>query len=167
HARKSPAAAPAPTSARPAAAAGVDHPAGGRAPAARLRVEVDVHSEPAITARADLAAEDRGQQADADRAEEDREPDREEDDDDPGVDVDRPVALAVALGARLELGAVPLEHHDDVIDRARNAAGIIAGAEGGHHRVLDDELGVQVSQRAFKAIANLDAHLAVFKRDEE
>ena len=78
-----------------------------------------------------------------------------------------PAGLLVALGARLELGPIALEHHDDVVDGARNAAGKIAGAEGRHHRVLDDQPGMQVGQRAFQPIADLDAHFSVVARNEK
>ena len=73
----------------------------------------------------------------------------------------------IALAARLQFGGVAFQHHDDVVDGAADAAGKIAGAEGRHHGVLDDQLGVQVGQRAFEPVADLDAHLAVVLGDQQ
>jgi len=67
----------------------------------------------------------------------------------------------VALAARLQLLRIAFQHHDHVVDGLADAGGKIAGTEGRHHIVFDDQLGVQVGQRAFQPVADLDAHLAV------
>src|SRR5262249_61111871 len=53
------------------------------------------------------------------------------------------------------------EHADDVVDAAGDAAGNVIGAKARDDRVLYDELGDGVGQRALEAVADLDAHLAV------
>ena len=77
------------------------------------------------------------------------------------------IGAGIALAARFQLGGIALQHHDHVVDGAADAARKIAGAEGRHHGVLDDQLGVEVGQRAFEAVADLDAHLAVGFDDEQ
>src|SRR5262249_33029436 len=63
--------------------------------------------------------------------------------------------------ALLPFLSVPREYADDVINAARDAAWNIIGAKARDDRVLDDELGDSVSERALKAVAHLNAHLAL------
>ena len=69
--------------------------------------------------------------------------------------------------SRLELRAIALEHHDDVLDGTADAAGKVAGAKGRHHRVFDDQPRMQVGERAFETVADLDPHLSIALRDEQ
>src|SRR5262249_23500013 len=63
--------------------------------------------------------------------------------------------------ALLPFLGVTAEHADDVVDAAADAAGDIVGAKARDDRVLDDELGDGVGERALEAVAHLDAHLAL------
>ena len=75
----------------------------------------------------------------------------------------RPAPAACAARCLQFLG-VAGQHPDDVVDAARDAAGEIVGPEARHDRVLDDAARDRVGQRAFEAIADLDAHLALVRR---
>src|SRR5262249_61873190 len=59
------------------------------------------------------------------------------------------------------------EHADDVVDGAADAAGDVVGAKARDDRVLDDELGDGVGERALEPVADLDAHLAVGWRHDQ
>ncbi len=48
-----------------------------------------------------------------------------------------------------------------------DAAAEIAGLEARRDRVGDDDLRQRVGQRAFEAVADLDAHLALVRRDQQ
>src|SRR5690606_29551896 len=61
--------------------------------------------------------------------------------------------LLVARGARLQLLRMALQHHDHVIHGLGDSAREISGTERRHHVVLDDELGMQIRQRAFQPVA--------------
>ena len=54
-------------------------------------------------------------------------------------------------------------HERRPVDGFRDSAGKIARPEGRNHGVLDDELGMQVRQRAFQSITELDPHLSYAK----
>src|SRR5262249_59990633 len=59
------------------------------------------------------------------------------------------------------------EHADDVVDAAGDATSDVIGAKARDDRVLDDKLGDGVGERAFEAVADLDAHLALAWRHDQ
>ena len=126
---------------------------------------LECHAQPAVAAGTEFLAEDRRQDGGRHAAEEDDRPDGYEDGEEQIVHVDG--RLLVALSARLQFLRIAFQHHHHVVDGFGNAAGEIAGAERRHHVVFDDQLGVQVGQRAFQPIADLDAHLAVVRRHQK
>src|SRR5690606_10637808 len=137
--------------------------AAGSAGAARSAIG-DGGAQPAVAARGDLSAEDGRKQRKADAPEEERAPEQEKQE----VGQVEPTALpTVALGAGFEFGAIGGKHRFDIVDGPRHPARKVALAEGGYHRVLDDQLRMQIRQRSFQAVTDLDAHLAVVERDEQ
>ena len=56
---------------------------------------------------------------------------------------------------------------EDAADAVANAAGIIAVAESRRELFADDLAGEAVGQHALEAIADLDAHLALVRRDQD
>ena len=50
---------------------------------------------------------------------------------------------------------------------ARDARRHVAGAEFRQDRVLDDQPGHRVGEIAFEAVADLDAHVALVRRDDQ
>ena len=68
---------------------------------------------------------------------------------------------------RLPLGRVGGQRGDDVVDAARDAAVEIAGLESGRDGVRNDDAGDGVGQRALKAVADLDAHPPLLRRDQK
>src|SRR5690606_18525450 len=162
-ARRAAAAGKAAPARRPSTAAGGPASARGAVRAARAAI-VDGDAEPSVARRPQPAPENRGQDGEEEGAGEKRYPDDEDGRLDPVLDA---LVLPVAALARLELLAIAFEHRDDVVDGGGNAAGEVAGAEGRRHRVLDDQLRVQVGQRAFQPVADLDAHAPVVAGDEK
>ena len=78
----------------------------------------------------------------------------------------------LALGAHvgrlgLPFGRVGGEGGDDVVDAAGDAAVEIASLESGRDRVGNDDAGDGVGQRALEAVADLDAHPSLVRRDQE
>ena len=67
----------------------------------------------------------------------------------------------------MPIGGIGGQHGDDVVDAARHAAIEIACLESRRDRVGDDDLRSRVRQRAFKAVADLDANAMLLGRDEE
>ena len=72
-----------------------------------------------------------------------------------------------ALPPAVSIPRMPVSALDDVVDAARDAAGKIVGAEARDDRILDDEPGDRVGERAFEPVADLDAHLALVRRDDQ
>ncbi len=71
---------------------------------------------------------------------------------------------------RAELGLrqrLALDHAHDAIDAGADAVVVIAALERGRDVLLDDPVGGRIGQRAFEAVADLDAHLAVVQRHEQ
>ena len=68
---------------------------------------------------------------------------------------------------RLPLGRVGRERGDDVVDAARHAAVEISRLEARRDGVRNDDAGDGVGQRALKAIADLDAHPPLLRRDQK
>ncbi len=71
---------------------------------------------------------------------------------------------------RAELGlrqGLALDHTHDAVDAGADAVVVIAALERGRDVLLDDAVGRRVGQRAFEAVADLDAHLAVVQRDQQ
>jgi len=62
---------------------------------------------------------------------------------------------------------IPAEHADDVVDSADDPAREIAGAKARHDRVLDDQARDCVRQRAFDAVADLDAYFAFVRCNDQ
>src|SRR5215813_11229184 len=71
------------------------------------------------------------------------------------------------FGARFPFLGIDRHRLDDVIDPATNAAGEIVGPQTRDDGILDDEFGHRVGERAFEAIADLDAHLALVRRHDQ
>ena len=67
----------------------------------------------------------------------------------------------------LELLGIAAHHLHDVVDAARNAPLKVVGAKPRQDGVLDDETRDGVGQRAFQPVADLDAHLALVRRDDQ
>ena len=78
-----------------------------------------------------------------------------------------PCSSLRTLILRLPLGAVARKHADDAVDAALDAAGKIAGLEARHDGARDDDRRQRVGQRAFEAVADLDAHLVLVRRDQQ
>ena len=68
---------------------------------------------------------------------------------------------------RLPFGRVGGQRGDDVVDAARDAAVEIAGLESRRDRVRNDDAGDGVGQRALEAVADLDAHPPLLRRDQK
>ena len=60
-----------------------------------------------------------------------------------------------------------VDHPDDPVDAGGNAAGEIPAPEFRRDDLVDDALGGDVGQRAFEAVADLDAQLAVVLGDDQ
>src|SRR5262245_36184693 len=67
------------------------------------------------------------------------------------------VRLAVG-GAPFPLSGILGEHVDDGVDGAADAGADLAGTERRGELLLDDQPGDRVGERAFEAVADLDAH---------
>ena len=98
-------------------------------------------------------------------------PDEPEDDDRP-EDHHQPVDLRIVgvpapLDALGKLGSVAGEHELDVLHALLDAAGVIAGAEARQHGAVDDDVGHGVGEDRLEPAADLDAHLALVRRDDE
>ena len=78
-----------------------------------------------------------------------------------------PAAVEPQRGPLLPLRGIRGQNGDDVVDAAGDAAGEIAGLEARRDGVGDDHLGQRVGQRAFEAIADLDAHPPLVGRDQQ
>ena len=76
-------------------------------------------------------------------------------------------AVEPQVGPRLPFRGVGRQHGDDVVDAAGDAAGEIAGLEARRDGVGDDHLRQRVGQRALEAVADLDAHPALVRRDQQ
>ncbi len=83
------------------------------------------------------------------------------------IDAQSGVASGTLGGALLPFLGVAGEHLGDVVDPARDPAGKIVGAEPRQDRIVDDETRHQVGQRAFEAVADLDADLALVRRHDQ
>ena len=70
-------------------------------------------------------------------------------------------------GFGLPLGGVGRQRRDDVVDAARDAAVEVAGLEARRDRIGDDDARHRVRQRALEAVADLDAHPALLRRDQK
>ena len=68
---------------------------------------------------------------------------------------------------RLPFGRVGGERGDDVVDAAGDAAVEISGLESRRDRVGNDDAGDRVGQRALEAVADLDAHPPLLRRDQK
>src|SRR5215831_10554517 len=71
------------------------------------------------------------------------------------------------FGARLPFLGIDRHRLDDVIDPATDAAGEIVDPKTRNYGVLYDKLGDRVGERAFEAVADLDAHLAFVRRHDK
>src|SRR5262245_60969102 len=71
------------------------------------------------------------------------------------------------FGTRLPFLRIDRHRLDDVIDPATDAAGEIVGPKTRNDGVLYDELRYRVGERAFEAVADLDAHLAFVRRHDQ
>src|SRR5262249_16687466 len=76
-------------------------------------------------------------------------------------------AVRTLAGPQLPVLGVAGEHLDDVVDAPADAAGEVARLEARQDRILDDQLADRVGERAFQAIADLDADLAIIRRDNQ
>jgi hypothetical protein len=68
---------------------------------------------------------------------------------------------------RLPFGRVRGQRGDDVVDAAGDAAVEVASLEPRRDRVGNDDAGDRVGQRTLKAVADLDAHPPLFRRDQK
>src|ERR1700722_3433982 len=75
--------------------------------------------------------------------------------------------LRPQLRRLLPFRGIGRQRSDRIVDAARNAAVEIAGLEAGRDGVGDDDLADRVGQRAFEAIADLEAHLVFLRSDEK
>jgi hypothetical protein len=75
--------------------------------------------------------------------------------------------LVWAARAPLPIGRAAGQHLRDVADARGRGAVELARAQRRNEVVLDDELGDRIGQRAFEAVADLDAHFAVVGRDQQ
>src|SRR5262249_30810867 len=71
------------------------------------------------------------------------------------------------FGARLPFLGIDRHRLDDVIDPATDAAGEIVDPKTRNYGVLYDKLGDRIGERAFEAVADLDAHLAFVRRQDK
>src|SRR6516225_5218365 len=71
------------------------------------------------------------------------------------------------FGPRLPFLGIDRHRLDDVIDPATDAAGEIVDPKARNDGVLYDELRDRVGERAFEAVADLDAHLAFVRRHDK
>src|SRR5262249_14046928 len=69
--------------------------------------------------------------------------------------------------ALLPFLSVPRKYADDVINAARDTTWDIIGAKPRDDRVLNDELGDRISERALQAVAHLNAYLALAWHDDQ
>jgi len=93
--------------------------------------------------------------------------DHDEDQDEQVYDyVHRGGAGLARHGSRLGLVLAASGGHDRV-DGRLDPARVVPGSEPGHHDVGDDLIGRRVGQRAFEAVADLEADLAVLDEDEK
>ena len=77
------------------------------------------------------------------------------------------VGVVARLGALLDLGGIAGQHESDVAHAVLDAAGEVALAEARQDRILDDDLGQRIGERALEPAADLDADLALIGRDDE
>src|SRR5665213_4457787 len=83
-----------------------------------------------------------------------------------GVEECKPVHTRTRTGIRLRSRGrrrqrLAVDHAHYAIDAVGNAAGEIAAAEFRRDDLVDDALGGHIGQRAFEAVTDLDAQLAV------
>src|SRR5581483_4410802 len=99
---------------------------------------------------------------------EDRDDEPEFGGENPREHADEPSRLARGgLGALLEFLRAAAQDLHEIVDAARNPARKIAGAKTRQDRVLDDQLRYRVGQRAFEAVADLDPHLSLGRRNDQ
>ena len=67
----------------------------------------------------------------------------------------------------LHLGRVAGQRERDVAHAVLNAGGKVARAEVRQDRILDDDLRPRVGEDRFEPAPDLDAHLALVRRDDE
>src|SRR5215813_12384662 len=70
-------------------------------------------------------------------------------------------------GTPLEILSVARQDLDQIVDSALDPTGHIAGAKPGQDGILDDQAGDRIGQGSFEAIADLDAHLTLVRRNDE
>src|SRR5262249_51423309 len=71
------------------------------------------------------------------------------------------------FGARLPFFGIDRHCLDDVIDTAADAAGEIVRPKARNNGVFCDELRYRIGECAFKAVTDLDAHLAFVRRHDK
>ena len=67
----------------------------------------------------------------------------------------------------LPLGRVGGQNGYDVVDPAGDTAAEVAGLETRRYRIGDDDFRQRVGQRALEAVADLDSHPVLVRRDEQ
>src|SRR5262245_20285577 len=77
------------------------------------------------------------------------------------------LVVRTLLGTRLPFLGVDRNGLDDVVDPATDAPREIVGPETRDNGIFDDELRYGVGECAFKAITDLDTHLALVRRHNQ
>jgi hypothetical protein len=60
-----------------------------------------------------------------------------------------------------------VSYGDDIVDAARDAAGVVTGLEARRDRIGDDHLGERVGRRALQPVSDFYPHTPFVRRDEQ